>query len=75
MIIITLLKNVQNLYIISHTYKINHWLYGLEILSSDYPFIKSGLFEGISNQNKIDGMVIIRAVVTRSNFADFHFDY
>ena len=30
--------------IFSHTYKINHWSYGLEVLSRDYPFIKSGPF-------------------------------
>ena len=42
--------------IFSHTYRINHWSHGFEILSRDYPFIKSGPYEGNLNRNKIDRM-------------------
>ena len=51
---IMLLKTFK---IFSHTYRINYKLYGLEIFFRDYPFIKSGRFEGIINWSKIDRMV------------------
>ena len=65
--------------IFSHTYRKNHWSYGLQFFSDTILLLKVECFEGILNWIKIDGMVmIIRAAVTRSdlkNIAKNHLQF
>ena len=51
------LKKTINFIIIKQAYQLNQRSYGFEILSRHYPFIKSLMFKGLLNQNKVDWMV------------------
>ena len=67
-----MITSLKTFKIFSHTNRINHLSYGLEIFSRDYPFFKVDCFEGILNQIELmEWQIIIQAAVTCSNLKIF----